>query len=119
AQAPARQPQRRSLQLEMNSMRKTIAALLTEPALIRELPPWLDTLKALENPGVGLLFEIIQTLQAEPDLNAARLVQRYSETAHGQALARLASYEFPSAHNNPNVVRREFSDALTRLLEET
>lgn len=113
---PKRQP-RHHLQLEMNNMRKAIAALLTQPALAQnlELP---DILRSLNNPGIELLFDIINICRTEPDLTAGRLVQRYQEdeSPHAATLSKLAAYEFPV--NDNEAIERELTGALKQLEKE-
>jgi DNA primase len=110
-------PKSRSLQLEMNNMRKAIAALLTRPGLAAELKiP--EILRALDNPGIELLFELITICRAEPGQTAGRLVQRYQEenSAYATTLSKLATYEF--ADNSDTAINQELTGALAQLEKE-
>jgi DNA primase len=113
---PRRQPHHR-LQLEMNNMRKAVAALLTRPTLAQnlELP---DILRTLDNPGIELLFDIINICRTEPGLTAGRLVQRYQEdeSPHAATLSKLAAYEFPVSDDG--AIERELTGALKQLEKE-
>jgi DNA primase len=118
--APAQQQQHRprpNLQVEMNNMRKAVAAVLARPGLAQglEIPQGLRT---LNNAGVALLFEITDICRAEPGLTAGRLVQRYQEdnSPHAGILSKLAAYQF--ADDSDEAIKHELTGALTQLEKE-
>jgi DNA primase len=120
APVPKRQVQPRphnQLQLEMNSMRKAIAALLTKPGLAQNLAVP-EILQTLNNPGVELLFDLIKICRAEPGLTAGRLVQQYEQdnSPHTATLAKLAAYTFPD--DTDEAIRHELTGALAQLHKE-
>ncbi|HEY3486950.1 MAG TPA: DNA primase [Gammaproteobacteria bacterium] len=115
-----RQTQQRSpnhLQVEMNNMRKAIAALLTKPNMALNLEPP-QILRTLSNPGIELLFELITLCRSEPEVTAGRLVQRYQEdnSAYASILSRLAAYQF--ADSSDEGIKQELYGALTQLEKE-
>jgi DNA primase len=117
---PQHQPRQRSvnhLQVEMNNIRKAIAAVLARPALAAELRiP--DILRALENPGIEVLFELVSLCRADAGQTAGRLVQRYQEenSAYAGVLSKLATYEF--ADDSDEAIKQELTGAVVQLEKE-
>lgn len=102
----------RSIQVKMNDMRMAVAALLAHPAIALDMQiP--GTLKALDNPGLELLFEIIDAIRQKPDTTAARLREWFQDTPHADTVSKLAAYEFPD--ESETAVRQELVGALAQL----
>lgn len=116
--APSSQPQRhilkkdRSTQVKMNDMRMAVAALLAHPAIAldMQIPA---TLKTLDNPGLELLFEIIEAIRQKPDTTAARLREWFQDTPHADTVSKLAAYEFPD--ESEAAIRQELIGAVAQL----
>ncbi|HKK07210.1 MAG TPA: DNA primase [Gammaproteobacteria bacterium] len=92
-------------------VRTAVAALLQRPALagLAGEPAWLAD---LDMPGVDLLREMIELLQAHPHLGSGALLEHWRETDHGRALQKLAAS--PLLDDSADL-DREFQDALARL----
>jgi DNA primase len=52
-------------------------------------------LEGLSRPGVGLLQSLIETVQAEPDITTAGLLERWRNHEKGQHLGKLAAADIP------------------------
>ena len=82
------QAQKRSL------VRGAITVLLQQPALALALePPY--GFKALDQPGVGLLVELLLLVHARPEISTGALLQHFSEREELNALQKLASEVVP------------------------
>jgi DNA primase len=112
-------PARRSVALP-NAPRRTlvrsaIAMLLAEPALAQEATlPY--AFAELDKPGIPLLAELLDFLQARPGVNTAMLLEHFADREESSALQKLALMEFPG---EPETLRTEFLDALRKLAEQT
>jgi DNA primase len=112
-------PARRSVALP-NAPRRTlvrsaIAMLLAEPALAQEATlPY--AFAELDKPGISLLVELLDSLQARPGINTAMLLEHFAGREESSALQKLALMEFPG---EPETLRTEFLDALRKLAEQT
>lgn len=75
-------------------VRRAIALLLNHPAAGATL----DTahLAGLSRPGVDLLTELIETVQAEPNITTAGLLERWRKHEQGRHLGTLAASELPA-----------------------
>ncbi|MDA8391064.1 MAG: DNA primase [Gammaproteobacteria bacterium] len=73
-------------------VRQAIALLLQAPALIGEV----GELPAFDRPGMDVLAALVTLLKTTPGLSTAAVVERFGETEHYQALARLAAWEYPA-----------------------
>lgn len=102
----------RGIQVKMTDMRMAVAALLAHPAIALDTPiP--QTLKTLDNPGLDLLFEIIEVIRQKPDTTAARLREWFQDTLHAETVSKLAAYEFPD--ESEAAIRQELAGALSQL----
>ena len=109
AAAPAGNTPRRTL------VRSAIAMLLTNPSLAQEvtLP---HAFAGLDKPGIPLLTELLDFLQARPGINTALLLEHFAGREESAALQKLALTEFPG---EPEALRAEFTDAIRKLAEQT
>lgn len=102
----------RGTQVKMTDIRMAVAALLAHPAIALDTPiP--QSLKTLDNPGLELLFEIIEVIRQKPDTTAARLREWFQDTPHAETVSKLAAYEFPD--ESAAAVRQELTGALSQL----
>lgn len=84
--APIRRPQG-----NIPPLRRAVALLVQNPELSQlELPTGWET---LESPGIPLLRELLDSLQAQPDMSTAALVERAQDPQTRQTLAKLAILE--------------------------
>lgn len=95
------------------------------PSLVRKVVTWLlhypslaqgvkvsGHLRSLELPGVPLLLELIETLEASPNLTTGALLERYRDHESGRHLAKLAAEEAPTLGEG---LEQEFKDSLDKL----
>jgi DNA primase len=96
-------------------VRSAIAMLLAQPALAQEVTlPY--AFAELDKPGIPLLAELLDFLQARPGVNTAMLLEHFAGREESAALQKLALTEFPG---EPETLRTEFLDALRKLAEQT
>ena len=95
------------------AVRHGIALLLHRPALASEveLP---EDLAAIPEPGATLLAELLEISRSHPHLSGAALVERYRDSEHWEALARLCEWEPEIPEDRLSV---ELADTLRRLRE--
>jgi len=74
-------------------VRRTITLLLHDPSAAREIDA--DRLVDLRRPGAGLLRELIETVQKEPTITTAGILERFRNHAEGRYLGRLAASDVP------------------------
>jgi len=74
------------------------------------------SLAQIEQPGIGLLVDLLETLQSAPTLNTAALLERWRNTEEGKHLEKLATWQ-PSL-NDPESLQQEFLGAIARLEEQ-
>lgn len=100
---------------KMNPMRMAVAALLTRPALALDIQVP-EQLRSLDNAGIELLFEIVESIKSKPDTNAARLKEWYQDTVHADAILKLSTHNFPD--DSEEAIKQELMGALTKLENE-
>ncbi len=109
APRPARSAGRRPL------LTQAILLTLHFPAAARAVPD-LRLLEALPLKGVEVLVELLRTVQAEPDLTTAGLVERWRDRPEGGRLAELAGMEVLVADSAG--AARELRTATDKLIAE-
>jgi DNA primase len=67
--------------------------LLNHPAAADKLD--VEKLAGLSRPGIDVLQELIETVQAEPNISTAGLLERWRHDERGRHLGRLAALEVP------------------------
>jgi DNA primase len=109
-------PRQASPQRETPSLVRTaLRCLLYQPSLASAVDDP-QSLSQIEQPGVGLLLDLLETLRSNPNLNTAALLERWRDTAEGKQLEKLATWQ-PSL-DDPESLRHEFLGALARLEEQ-
>jgi DNA primase len=112
---PARPPPASPGTSRRTLVRSAIAMLLAQPALAQEVTlPY--AFAELDKPGIPLLVELLDFLQARPGVNTAMLLEHFAGREESAALQKLALTEFPG---EPETLRTEFLDALRKLAEQT
>jgi DNA primase len=112
---PARPPPASPGTSRRTLVRSAIAMLLAQPALAQEVTlPY--AFAELDKPGIPLLAELLDFLQARPGVNTAMLLEHFAGREESAALQKLALTEFPG---EPETLRTEFLDALRKLAEQT
>ena len=75
-------------------VRQAVVRLLWFPPIAREVTPAERAgLDASEEPGIELLRELLDNLQAQPAQNSAQVIERWSEKPDGEHLAKLLHRE--------------------------
>jgi len=92
-------------------VRKVITWLLHYPPLGKGITATAH-LRSLELPGVPLLLELIETLEASPNLTTGALLERFRDHESGRHLAKLAAEEITDLDEG---LEREFRDSLEKL----
>ena len=94
--APARRGRRRSAGTAAGNpslVRRAISLLLHAPQAAEKLDP--TELAGSQRPGAGLLHDLIETVQEEPNISTAGLLERFREHPEGRHLGKLAAAEIP------------------------
>jgi DNA primase len=74
-------------------VRRAITLLLNNPAAADKLD--IEKLAGVNRPGVGLLHDLIETVQEEPNITTAGLLERWRHDDEGRHLGKLAAIEVP------------------------
>jgi DNA primase len=74
-------------------IRRAITLVLHNPRAALDLDP--AVLDGISRPGAGLLKSLIETVQLEPDITTAGLLERWRNHEKGQHLGKLAAVEMP------------------------
>ena len=74
-------------------VRRAISLLLNNPAAGDKLD--IENLAGVNRPGVGLLHDLIETVQEEPNITTAGLLERWRHDDEGRHLGKLAAIEVP------------------------
>lgn len=74
-------------------VRRAITLLLNHPQAGQKLD--IEKLAGVSKPGTDLLREIIETLQAEPNMTTAGILERWRNREEGRHLGKLAAVEVP------------------------
>lgn len=75
-------------------VRRAITLLLNHPQAGDKLD--VEKLAGVSRPGVDLLHELIETVQSEPNITTAGLLERWRHDDQGRHLGKLATAEMPS-----------------------
>jgi len=76
-----------------SAVRRALTLLLHYPEVAKNLN--VEDLAGVERPGIDLLRDLIETLQAEPTLTTAGLLERFRNHDEGRHLGKLAAVEMP------------------------
>lgn len=112
--APGNRPAPRPrVAVNRTAIRHGIALLLHRPALATEVEMPSD-IAAIPEPGAALLAELLEISRSHPHLSGAALVERYRDSEHWEALARLCEWEPEIPEHRLSL---ELADTLRRLRE--
>jgi len=78
-------------------VRRAITLLLNNPAAGRNLD--VEKLGGVARPGTDLLHDLIETVQIEPDITTAGLLERWRHDEKGRHLGKLAAVEVPAGED--------------------
>jgi len=88
--APNARSQARAGAKPLTPLRRAVALLLDQPALARQADAQPRDWHDLDNPGVPLLRQLIDTALAYPDITPAAMCERWRDSEHESAIRRLS-----------------------------
>jgi len=92
-------------------VRRAITLLLNHPAAAGQLD--VEKIAGVSRPGIDLLHDLIETVQTEPNITTAGLLERWRHDDQGRHLGKLAAVEVPEDEDfDPTA---ELSDCLDQL----
>jgi len=109
--ARIRRPAQGSPAHKPSLVRSAIVRLLHKPALALSLPSP-QGFAGLRQPGVDLMIELLDIVQARPDITAGALLEHFSDREEGIALQKLAMQDIPGNEDSWQV---ELLDAAHQL----
>jgi DNA primase len=77
-----------------SAVRRAITLLLNYPEAVNKLD--IEMLADVSRPGVDLLHDLIETVQKEPNITTAGLLERWRHDDKGRHLGKLAAIEVPA-----------------------
>lgn len=92
-------------------IRRAIALLLHQPDVALDADP--DDVATLNRPGAKLLRQLIESVQADPHITTAGLLERFRQDEEGRHLGRLAATEIPAGDEFD--AKAEFLDCAAQL----
>ncbi|AOV18164.1 DNA primase [Acidihalobacter aeolianus] len=95
---------------------RTAIALLAEHTELAANAPEAEELGDLDNPGVALYAQLLETVRTNPNITTAGILERWRGADGERNLLRLI--ESRDIHLEPDAARREFDDATVRLLAQ-
>ncbi|AOU96759.1 DNA primase [Acidihalobacter yilgarnensis] len=107
-------PDRRQT-VRWSPLRAAIALLIEHPTLATDAPE-ADALGVRDNPGIALYASLLETLRNHPNITTAGILERWRGRAEEPHLLRLI--ESRDVYLDPAAARREFLDAVARLLTQ-
>lgn len=112
---PVRGPQV-SQQVSNNKTRLAVALLLQNPALASDhkVP---ETFKHAFNKGLPLLYTLQQTIQSNPEISSAALLERFRGTEYENALNTLSMLQTPETENKDKI-NKIYTEIIERLNAE-
>ncbi len=103
------------VRLTRTPLRDAIALLLQQPQLA-PLAGGAVRFAGIEEPGMGLLRELLDLLEGRPHLTTAALLEHWRESEHARALYQLAELEVvPIDGEEAPDLERQFTDTLATL----
>lgn len=92
-------------------IRRAITLLLHQPGAGQNLD--VEKLSGISKPGADLLRDLIETVQAEPNMTTAGLLERWRSHEDGRHLGKLAATELPESEEFD--ARAELADCIAQL----
>jgi DNA primase len=92
-------------------VRRAITLILNSPAAALNID--VENFAGIQKPGSDLLRELIETVQAEPNITTAGLLERFRNDQEGQHLGKLAAIEIPDMEDFDPAA--ELADCVTQL----
>ncbi len=103
----------RGQQVQNNKTRIAIALLLQNPSLAshHKVP---DDFQNAFTKGLPLLYELQKTIESNPEISSAALLERFRDSAHEKALNILSMLQTPETENTDNI-KEVYRDLIKRL----
>ncbi|MGH8657528.1 MAG: DNA primase [Gammaproteobacteria bacterium] len=92
-------------------VRNTLGMLLHEPSLGRTVEQT-NQLQGIEIPGIPLLMEALELIQATPDISSGAVVEHFRSYPEGHYVAQLLAQELPVPEKG---IKAEFKAAIQKL----
>lgn len=104
----------------LTPMSRAVLICLQHPPVVQHVPPD-DYEISVELPGADVLLKLISYCDADPSINTARLLERFSGTDRYQFLVKLAtkSYWPDGRELDEQTARNEFAHCIQRLRERS
>ena len=93
-------------------VRTALRCLLHSPNLAETIAEP-KSLSQIDQPGIGLLVDLLENIKSNPTLNTAALLERWRDRDEGKHLAKLATWQSPL--NDLESLQQEFLGAIERL----
>jgi DNA primase len=74
-------------------VRRAITLILHEPAAAEPID--IEKLAGVAKPGIDLLHDLVETIQSQPNISTAGLLERFRNDSEGQHLGKLIGVELP------------------------
>ena len=106
----------RGQQILINKTRLAIALLMQNPVLAShyKVP---ENFKEAFNKGLPLLYTLQQTIESNPEISPAALLERFRNSEHEHALNTLSMLQTPETDNENNILE-EYKSIVERLRNE-
>ena len=106
----------RGQQILINKTRIAIALLLQNPSLASQykVP---DSFKQALNKGLPLLYTLQNTIESNPEISSAALLERFRDSEYENALHTLSMLQTPETENTENMTE-VYKDIIERLSKE-
>lgn len=76
-------------------VRRAITLIIQHPEAAANID--IEKLAGISKPGADLLHDLIETIQSDPDMTTAGMLERFRNHADGQHLGKLAAMEMPES----------------------
>ncbi len=111
---PARKTTRKPSTATMTPIRMAITMVLQYPILAREIDK-LEALAQVNQPGINIFIELVETLHQHPHLTTAALLERWRDKENGAHLQKLALQPLTLS---ADALKHELTGIVSRLIKE-
>ena len=92
-------------------VRRAISLIMHEPAAADAVD--IEKLAGVSKPGIDLLHDLVETVQAQPNISTAGLIERFRNDSEGQHLGKLIGAGIPSSEEFDTAA--ELADCIAQL----
>lgn len=97
--APPIRGQKQKRSLKYTKTRLAIALLLRDPSLAQHALPVEELSQLLKDPGISLFTELLEIIEADPNISAIALVERFHGQKNYSSLQKLLLWDPPDMEN--------------------